>query len=144
MFEPLVPEGEGVEVPHAIEEDDAVEMVVLVLDDSRQEPFEAAVERLAFGIEALETKGRVPRNEAAQVGDREATFPVEDQFVTLEGEERVANHQCVRAEILGTRPEHEDLPGDSDLRGRQPGAPSGPHGLDKIVDKPFERCGTEL
>src|SRR6185295_8973211 len=75
---PLFEVGERAQVPHAVEEDDTVQMVELVLDDAGLEPGDEIVELAALAVQPLHPHGGVARHQAAQVGDRETSLPVVD------------------------------------------------------------------
>src|SRR5688572_31023178 len=74
----LVPLGdvaESPEVAHAIDVDDALEVVGLVLDDPGEEVLRVEDHARALAVVALEPDGRVARDHPAHVGDREASLP---------------------------------------------------------------------
>src|SRR4029079_6709569 len=68
----LVQERERLERLHAIEEQHAVQVVVLVLDDAGRKRFELHVDGLAVAIEAAHAHATVARHLAADVRDAEA------------------------------------------------------------------------
>src|SRR5262245_13265009 len=72
---PLGDVGEGDETAHAIEIDDPVQVVGLVLADPREEVFRDQVDRLALAVQALQPYGRVAGHHAAHVGDRATARP---------------------------------------------------------------------
>src|SRR3954454_6144074 len=83
VLSPLVDVAESTEVPHAVEEDDAVQVVELVLDDAGLEAADRIVDGAPLPVETLHADSRVARYDAAQVRDREASFPVVDQLPLL-------------------------------------------------------------
>src|SRR5215208_3487370 len=72
----LVQECQRLERRHPIEEQHAVEVIVLVLDDTRLEADELQFLSRALTIQPADLDARVTRNPAANVGDAQAPFPV--------------------------------------------------------------------
>src|SRR5688572_15384197 len=111
---------------HAIEEEDAVEMVELVLNDARWKPFRCESDRLAGPIERLHLDGRRSRHTAANVRDAQATLPAQLRGSTDQRDlgihQRHERHVFVIADFRSERSRAET--GDEDpyalmhLRGR--------------------------
>src|SRR6202008_4960327 len=74
----LVPFGdvaEGPEIRHAVDVDDALEMVGLVLDHPGEEVLRDQVHRVGLAIVALQPHRRDSRHHAAHIGDGETALP---------------------------------------------------------------------
>src|SRR6185503_18280771 len=82
----LVQERERLERLHPIEEQHAIQVVVLVLDDARRKLFELHVEGLAVAIEATHAHATVARHLAADVRDAQAALPVLDEIAADGGD----------------------------------------------------------
>ena len=65
---------------HAIEEEDAVEMIGFVLDDARRKVVRLHLDPFARAIERPDLDRARPRHAAADVGNAEAPFPVLDHL----------------------------------------------------------------
>ena len=70
--------GQRLEAAHAIEEQDAVQMIGLVLDDARGEILELELEALAGAIEGRHLDVLRARHPAAHFRNAEAAFPAFD------------------------------------------------------------------
>src|SRR4029453_1377071 len=69
------------EAAHAIEEQDAVQMIGLVLDDARRKMLALGVEGLAGAIERRDLDVLRTRHAPAHVGNAEAAFPALDGLI---------------------------------------------------------------
>ena len=58
------------QVAHAVEVDDPVQMIGLVLDDPREEILGEDLDAARLAVVAFEPDGGVPRHTPAHVGDR--------------------------------------------------------------------------
>src|SRR6058998_2106224 len=140
---PLGDVGERGEIAHAVEVDDPVQVVGLVLADPREEVLRDEVHRLPLAVQALQAHGRVAGHHAAHVGDREAALPALLHFVRERRDDRIDDHhQGHRGRVRVARvPEHLD---DGDLLGRvylvrrQPGPVVLAHRLHHVVDESLD------
>src|SRR4051812_35403584 len=82
VFDPvagiLVEEGQRLQRPHPIEEQDAVEMIGLVLDDAGGEVAGVELDAFAASIERADFDHARPRHPAANVRNAQAPLPVFD------------------------------------------------------------------
>src|SRR5262245_8819735 len=78
----LVAERQRLERRHAIEEQDAVEMIGLVLDDAGGQSARRELDRAAAAIVRLHLDVASARDETADVRDAEEPIPTGDELVT--------------------------------------------------------------
>src|SRR3954449_2677509 len=134
---PLVEVGESLEVAHAVEEDDAVQVVVLVLDDARLEAQDHVVERTPVAVEPLHPHLGMARHQAPQVGDREAPLPVVRHLAGLGGDQGV-DHHVQRDLRRARRLVDEDLQLLAHLGRGETHAMRGVHRLHHAVDQTLD------
>ncbi len=77
----LLEVGQRFEALHAIEEQHAVEMIGLVLDDARGEILQLELEALAVAIERRHLDVLRARHAAAHFGNAQAAFPALDRLI---------------------------------------------------------------
>ena len=104
IFDPvarvLVEEGQRLERPHPIEEQHAVEMIGLVLDDARRKIVRAQLDALAVPVERAHLDLARPRHAAADVGDAQAAFPVLDDVGADDGDLGVDDRERRRFRLV--------------------------------------------
>src|SRR5574342_369253 len=141
----LVPLGEMSErreVAHAIEVDDAVEVVGLVLDDAREELLRLALDAASFPVIRVEPNGGEPRHHPAHVGHGETALPALFHLLGQRGQRRIDEdgQRDARgfriARVLVDLDDADPLE-DVHLRGGEARAVVLAHGLDHVVDEPL-------
>ena len=135
--------GEGLEAVHAVEVDEAVEVVGLVLDDAGGEALVDPLERLAVEAVAAELELAVAAHLAAQVGHREAALPAVLQLLGQRRHHRVDQHGerdrgGVGIARVAVDLDHANLLELVHLGGREPRAVVLAHGLDHVVDQALD------
>src|SRR3990172_2851401 len=90
---PLGEMGERAEVLHAVEVDDAVEVVDLVLDHAGEELLGDHVHLRAVAVIGLEPDRRVASHHPAHVRHREAPLPAVLRLFGQRGDDRVDQHR---------------------------------------------------
>src|SRR3989449_3368749 len=142
----LVPLGdvaEGPEVAHAVDVDDAVQMVGLVLDHAGEELLGVHDLPVALAVVVLQAHRRVARHHPPHVGHRETPFPAVLHLVGERRHHRVDDDRQRDDGRLGIAWVALDLDdGDLGQLVHLVAGQAGPvvlvHGLDHVVDEPLE------
>src|SRR5581483_131590 len=142
----FVEEGERFEGFHAVDEEHAIEVIGLVLDDARRKVVRADLDALAVAIEGAHFDLTRTRHAAADVRDAQTSFPVFDHVdadrrdLGIDDRDRVA---CL-AVLVDVEGRDEDAQRFVNLRRGEADAVILGHRLDHVVDEPLHSGGLDL
>ena len=129
---------------HAIEEQHAVQMIGLVLDDARGKIVRRDVDLAAGAIHRVDPDRARARHAAADVRDAQAALPVFHDLRADRRDDRIDEHHRLvigRQRVVVVRRDggDEDAQALVNLRRRQPDAVVLVHGVDHVVDQLLHR-----
>src|SRR5205823_3689125 len=96
----LFQEGQRFERLHAIDEQDAVEMVAFVLEDARREFARVNVDTLAVAIEPAKLDLPGARHDTPNVRNAQAALPILERFAADRRDVRVDDHDRLPAVVF--------------------------------------------
>src|SRR5262249_35162806 len=127
------------ERPHPIEEQYAVEVIGLVLDDTRREIVRAQFHPVPFAIHRPDANLPRARHTTADVGDAQASLPVLDDVAANDGDFGIDDDdRCDLLTLIGRiKRGHENADALVHLWRGEAHAVILDHGLDHVVDEPL-------